>query len=115
MKKPTRAAGLTVSQVARTAGVSVRALHHYDEIGLLRPSARSDAGYRLYNQSDLERLQQIMFFRALELPLDEVARIMTAPAFDVKATLRGQRELLIERLAHCHALIAAVEAAIARL
>ncbi|HEY0711501.1 MAG TPA: MerR family transcriptional regulator [Polyangia bacterium] len=115
MKTPKLALGLTVSQVARAAGVSVRALHHYDEIGLLRPSARSDAGYRLYDQRDLERLQQIMFFRALELPLDEVAKIMNAPAFDVRATLLGQRELLINRLAHCHALIDAVDAAIARL
>jgi DNA-binding transcriptional MerR regulator len=59
----------TVSQVARMAGVSVRALHHYDQIGLLRPSGRSEAGYRLYDQADLERLQQVMFFRALEVPL----------------------------------------------
>jgi DNA-binding transcriptional MerR regulator len=73
MKKPEKPVGLTVSQVARTAGVSVRALHHYDEIGLLRPSARSEASYRVYDRADLARLQQIMFFRALELPLEEVA------------------------------------------
>ena len=104
--------GLTVSQVARIANVSVRALHHYDEIGLLVPSGRSDAGYRLYSDADLSRLQQILFFRALELPLPEIARIMTDPNFDVAATLRYQREMLIEKVARSHALITAVEAAI---
>ena len=59
----------TVSQVARLSGVSVRALHHYDEIGLLQPSGRSASGYRLYDDADLERLQQILFFRELEFPL----------------------------------------------
>jgi DNA-binding transcriptional MerR regulator len=105
---------LTVSTVARLTGISVRALHHYDEIGLLRPSGRSDAGYRLYDDADLLRLQQIMFFRALELPLPEIQRIMSDPRFDVAATLRSQREMLIARLASTHALIGAVEAAIER-
>jgi DNA-binding transcriptional MerR regulator len=105
---------LTVSTVARLSGVSVRALHHYDEIGLLRPSGRSEAGYRLYSEADLVRLQQIMFFRALELPLPEIARIMNDPDFDVAATLRSQREMLVARVASTHALIGAVEEAIAR-
>src|SRR3954466_7891690 len=105
----------TVSQVARMAGLSVRALHHYDEIGLLRPSGRSEAGYRLYDQADLERLQQVMFFRALEVPLDEIARIMTDPEFDVGAALRMQRQLLAGKAVQVHGLIAAVDAAIARL
>jgi DNA-binding transcriptional MerR regulator len=107
--------GLTVSQVSRIANVSVRALHHYDEIGLLVPSARSDAGYRLYDDADLARLQQILFFRALELPLPEIARIMNDPAFDVAAALRYQREMLIEKLARSHALIRAVDAALAEI
>jgi DNA-binding transcriptional MerR regulator len=106
---------LTVSTVARLSGVSVRALHHYDEIGLLQPSGRSDAGYRLYDEADLQRLQQILFFRALELPLPEIARIMKDPAFDVAATLRSQREMLVARLASTHALITAVDAAIVRI
>jgi DNA-binding transcriptional MerR regulator len=105
----------TVSQVARMAGVSVRALHHYDEIGLLRPSGRSEAGYRLYDPADLERLQQVMFFRALEVPLEEIARIMTDPQFDVGAALRMQRQLLAGKAVRVHGLIAAVDAAIARL
>ena len=57
---------LKVSEVARLAGVSIRTLHHYDEIGLVRPSGRSAAGYRLYTQKDLEQLQQVLFFRELE-------------------------------------------------
>ena len=61
---------LTVSQVARLAGVSVRTLHHYDELGLLRPSGRSQAGYRLYEQADLQRLQQVLFFKELGFPLE---------------------------------------------
>ena len=104
----------TVSQVARVAGVSVRALHHYDEIGLLRPSGRSEAGYRLYDQADLERLQQVMFFRALEFPLEEIARIMNDPDFDVPAALRMQRQLLAEKAVQVRGLIAAVDAALAR-
>jgi MerR family transcriptional regulator, thiopeptide resistance regulator len=105
---------LTVSQVARVVGVSVRALHHYDEIGLLRPSERSAAGYRLYSGADLERLQQVLFFRALELPLEEIARIMTDPDFDVGAALRMQRQMLSEKAVKLAALVSAVDAAIER-
>jgi DNA-binding transcriptional MerR regulator len=106
---------MTVSEVARLAGVSVRTLHHYDEIGLLRPSGRSEAGYRLYDPADLERLQQVMFFRALEFPLDEIARIMKDRAFDVGSALRVQRQLLTEKAVRVQGLITAVNAAIARL
>ena len=103
---------LKVSDVARLAGVSIRTLHHYDEIGLLRPSERSPAGYRLYGQGDLERLQQVLFFRELEFPLDEIKRIVADPDFDVGAALLMQRRLLIERATRIKALIAAVDAAI---
>lgn len=106
---------LTVSQVAGIAGVSVRALHHYDEIGLLRPSGRSSAGYRLYSDADLARLQQVLCFRALELPLEEIARIMTDPDYDVGAALRVQRQMLGEKAVRLQALVDAVDAAIARL
>lgn len=108
-------ATMTVSEVARISGVSVRALHHYDEIGLLRPSRRSPAGYRLYSATDLERLQQILFFRALEVPLDDIARIMTDPDYDVGATLRCQREMLIAKVAHGRELIRTIDAAIERI
>jgi len=103
---------LKVSEVARLAGVSIRTLHHYDEIELVRPSGRSAAGYRLYAQKDLERLQQVLFFRELEFPLDEIQRIIGSPNFDVGAALRMQRQLLTERAIRIKALIAAVDAAI---
>jgi len=106
---------LTVSQVAGIAGVSVRTLHHYDEIGLLKPSGRSAAGYRLYSDADLARLQQVLCFRALELSLDDIHRIMTDPAYDVGAALRMQRQLLSERAVKLRALLDAVETAITRL
>ncbi len=106
---------LTVSQVAAVAGVSVRTLHHYDEIGLLRPSGRSAAGYRLYSDGDVERLQQVLFFRALELPLDDIHRIMSDPEFDVASALRMQRQLLAEKTVKLRALVSAVDAALARL
>lgn len=103
---------LQVSEVAKLARVSVRTLHHYDEIGLCKPSARSRAGYRLYAPADLERLQQVLFFRELSFPLDEIQRIVTDPGFDVTAALRMQRQLLTDKAARLRALIAAVEAAL---
>lgn len=103
---------LKVSDVARLAGVTVRTLHHYDEIGLVQPSARSPAGYRLYAQGDLERLQQVLFFRELDFPLDEIKRIVAEPDFDIGAALQMQRRLLAERATRIKALIAAVDAAI---
>ncbi|MGI5865617.1 MAG: MerR family transcriptional regulator, partial [Myxococcales bacterium] len=94
----------------KLAGISVRALHHYDEIGLLSPTGRSEAGYRLYEQEDLQRLQQILFFKVLGFPLEEIARILGDPAFDLRAALRMQRQLLEERAARIRALIKAVDA-----
>lgn len=106
---------LKVSEVARLAGVSVRTLHHYDELGLIRPSGRSAAGYRLYAPADLERLQQVLFFRELDFPLEEIQRILSAPDFDVAVALRMQRQLLSERAARVSSLIKAVDAAITSL
>jgi DNA-binding transcriptional MerR regulator len=103
---------LTVSQVARLAGISVRALHHYDEIGLLQPSGRSEAGYRLYEQPDLQRLQQVLFFKELGFALEEITRIVRDPAFDLRAALLMQRQLLTDRATRVHALIGAVDAAL---
>lgn len=102
----------TVSEVAEVAGVSVRALHHYDEIGLLHPSGRSEAGYRLYSDRDLERLQQVLFFRELGFPLEEIARILSDPSFDRREALRMQRELLSKKKARMDAMIGAVDAAL---
>jgi len=68
-----------VGEVARAAGVTVRALHHYEEIGLLVPSARTISGYRLYGQADLERLQQILFYRELGFSLASIAALLDDP------------------------------------
>ena len=104
--------GLTVSEVARLANISVRALHHYDEIGLLVPSARTAAGYRLYSDADLARLQEILLFRELEIPLDDIATLLSGGAFDRRAALELQREMLLQKAVRTEALIASVERAI---
>jgi DNA-binding transcriptional MerR regulator len=104
--------GYTVSQVAKLAGISIRALHHYDEIGLLRPSSRTGAGYRLYGQPELQRLQQVLFFKELGFPLEEIVKIMRDPGFDLQAALLMQRQLLEEKAARIRALLAAVDAAL---
>jgi DNA-binding transcriptional MerR regulator len=102
----------TVSEVARTAGVSVRTLHHYDATGLLVPSARTEAGYRLYDQRDLERLQEILFFRELGLPLDDIATLLSGGALDRRAALELQREMLSEKVARLKAMIASIDRAL---
>src|SRR5262245_9607545 len=104
--------GLTVSQVSKLSGVSIRTLHHYDEIGLLRPSGRTGGGYRQYGDKELQRLQQVLFFRELEFPLEEITRILRDPDFDLQAALLMQRQLLEEKATQIRALIAAVDAAI---
>ena len=72
----------TVNEVSKLTGVSVRTLHHYDAIGLLKPTTVSEAGYRLYDDTALERLQQILLFRELEFPLKEIKSILDSPNFD---------------------------------
>lgn len=105
----------TVSQVARMAGVSVRTLHHYDQIGLLVPSARTAAGYRLYGQQDLLRLQQILFFKEFGLPLDEVRRILDDPSFDQVRALEQHRQALQQRIVQLTRLLHTVDRTIQRL
>ncbi len=84
----------TVNQLAKLAGVSVRTLHYYDEIGLLAPSYVKDNGYRCYADAELLRLQQILFFRELEFPLSDIVRMMNAPDFDRTEALKDQKRLL---------------------
>ncbi len=84
----------TVQQVSKLTGVSVRTLHHYDQIGLLKPSRITDAGYRLYDDAALARLQTILFFRELEFPLKQIGEIMNTPDFDFSAVLEDQIRLL---------------------
>jgi DNA-binding transcriptional MerR regulator len=103
---------LTVSQLARLAGISVRTLHHYDELGLLRPSGRAANGYRVYEKAQLQRLQQILFYRELDLPLDEIHRIMSDPAFDVRAALIEQRRQFELRSERAQQLIEAIDKAL---
>jgi DNA-binding transcriptional MerR regulator len=96
----------TVSQLARLAGVSVRTLHHYDQIGLLKPATQTAAGYRLYREPELLRLQQILFFKELDFPLQQIQEILDDPEFDQIRALRQHRRELekraerLERLLH---------------
>ncbi|MER6264521.1 MerR family transcriptional regulator [Streptomyces sp900105245] len=99
----------SVGQVAGFAGITVRTLHHYDEIGLLVPSERTYAGHRRYNDADLDRLQQILFFRELGFPLDEVAALLDDPDADPRAHLRRRHELLTVRIEKLQKMAAAVE------
>lgn len=94
---PAAGGGLTVGRLARAAGVTVRTLHHYDEIGLLRPSQRTPAGYRSYAPADVARLQRVLGYRALGLGLDEIAALLSGEADPVEQ-LRRQRELVAERI-----------------
>ncbi|MET9697137.1 MerR family transcriptional regulator [Streptomyces sp. NPDC006529] len=103
--------GYSVGQVAGFARVTVRTLHHYDEIGLLRPSGRSGAGHRRYDDGDLDRLQRILFYRELGFPLDEVAALLDDPATDPQEHLRRQHALLSERIGTLQRMAAAVERA----
>jgi DNA-binding transcriptional MerR regulator len=83
--------GLTVGQVAGQFGVTVRTLHHYDQIGLLVPSERTPAGYRLYTTADITRLQNVVVYRRLGFPLEEIALLLDEPAVDLGEHLRRQR------------------------
>lgn len=109
------AKSFTVSRVSRIAHVTVRTLHHYDEIGLLVPSRRSARGYRLYSGEDLQRLQQILLFRQLGFSLEAIQRLLDEPAYDRRSALRAQRELLRERVRRAEAVIRAVDATLAAL
>ena len=101
--------GYTVGEVARLAGVSVRTLHHYDEIGLVTPRQRSAAGYRLYADDDLRRLQQVLFYRELDFGLDEIAQVLAESGTTVEDHLRRQHRLLRERIARGRQLLDAIE------
>ena len=98
-----------VGEVARIAKVTIRTLHHYDEIGLLVPSGRSSAGYRLYTEADIASLQHIRFHRDLGLALDEIRAILESPDFDSRAVLREHRQRLVQRLSETEALVATID------
>ena len=96
----------TVTEVSKITGVSVRTLHHYDAIGLLRPTAVTEAGYRLYGEEALGRLQTILLFRQLQFPLKQIKEILDSPHFDPQAALAQQIELLELQKARLEGLIA---------
>lgn len=95
----------TVKEVSRLTGVSVRTLHHYDAIGLLEPAQITEAGYRLYDDAALGRLQSILLFRSLQFPLKEIKEILDSPGFDPMQALSQQIKLLEMQRAHLDTLI----------
>jgi DNA-binding transcriptional MerR regulator len=103
----------TVGQVAELHGVTVRTLHHYDEIGLLRPGGRTAAGYRLYTAADLTRLQHVVVYRRLGFPLEQIQQLLDAET-DVGEHLRRQRAAVADRLEELRGLVAAIDRAIER-
>lgn len=97
---------MTIGEVSRRSGVSIRTLRHYDSIGLLKPVKTTEAGYRQYDESALQRLSFILLFRELKLPLKEICRLLDDPAFDPVATLNDQITQLEAQRAHIDHLIA---------
>ena len=95
----------TVQQVSHLTGVSVRTLHHYDAIGLLKPTAVTEAGYRLYDEEALRKLHTILLFRELEFPLRQIKAFLDAPAFDAQQALEDQIRLLELRAEQLNRLI----------
>ena len=95
----------TVNEVSKLTGVSVRTLHHYDEIGLLKPTSVTEAGYRMYDDTALERLQHILLFRELQFPLKDIKKILDSPDFDRNKALEQQIELLMMKKEHLEDLI----------
>ncbi len=100
---------MTVKEVSEITGISVRTLHYYDEIGLLTPSGKSEAGYRLYDEKALERLRQILFFREFDLPLKEIKAVMENPSLDKNEILQMQRRMLLRKKERMERLIASID------
>lgn len=98
-----------IKEVADMAGISVRMLHHYDKIGLLKPESVSAAGYRLYSDENLDRLQQILFFKELNFPLQEIKIILGSPNFNKKEALETHRQLLLEKKVRLEKIIQSVD------
>ena len=99
----------SVQQLAKLAGVTVRTLHHYDQIGLLKPMLIEQNGYRKYGQTELLKLQQILFFREMDFPLEEIAKIVSAPGFNLKQALTDQRRMLEIKKKRLNGLIKTVD------
>jgi len=104
-----------IGEVAKLAHVSVRTLHHYDAVGLLRPTGRSEAGYRLYAAEDLERLQTVLLYKELGFGLGEIRDLLAEPGFDRREALRAQRAQLARRSARIDAMLALIDKTLAAL
>lgn len=102
----------SVRQLARLAGVSVRTLHVYDKLELLKPSVRTDAGYRQYGEAELLRLQQILFYKELDIPLKNIAEILDDPGFDLIEALTGHKHALTARRDRIDTLLHTIDATI---
>jgi DNA-binding transcriptional MerR regulator len=107
--------GYTVKQVAKLSGVSVRTLHHYDEVGLLKPDSVGANGYRYYGKDELLRLQQILFHRELGFPLEEIRQVLDAPDFDRAAALKAHKARLEAQTKRYRRLVKTIEATLAEL
>lgn len=103
----------TVQKLGKLAGVSTRTLRYYDEIGILKPARINSSGYRIYGQKEVDRLQQILFYRELGVSLEKIKEIMTSPSFNEAKALREHREKLLEKRNQLDLLIANVEKTIA--
>ncbi len=101
--------GYRVGEVAKLAGVTIRTLHHYEKIGLLAPSQRTAAGYRLYTDADLDRLSRVLYYRELGFPLDDIARLLADPSTARLEHLRRQQSLLHQQLHRVQAMVEAIE------
>ncbi|MBD5097152.1 MAG: MerR family transcriptional regulator [Lachnospiraceae bacterium] len=99
----------TVKEISDLTGISVRTLHYYDEIGLLKPTEKSESGYRLYDDKALETLQQILFFREFDIPLKEIKAVMEIPALERNQILTMQRKMLIAKKERMERLIASID------
>ncbi|WP_043930890.1 MerR family transcriptional regulator [Bacillus sp. EB01] len=99
----------TVQKLANLAGISARTLRYYDEIGILKPSRINSSGYRIYGSAEVNRLQQILFYRELDVPLETIKEIIVAPGYDEAAALRDHREKLLEKRRQLELLIANVD------
>ncbi|AJS57297.1 MerR family transcriptional regulator [Paenibacillus sp. IHBB 10380] len=103
----------TIQKLAHMAGVSTRTLRYYDQIDILRPARTNSSGYRIYGQSEIDRLQQILFYRELGVNLDKIKEIITSPTFDGEYALREHREKLLEKREQLDQLIANVDKTLA--
>lgn len=103
----------TVQKLARIAGISTRTLRYYDEVGLLKPARTNASGYRIYGQAEVDRLQQILFYRELDVSLDVIREIITDPAFDRAEALMRHREQLLEKRNQLDVLLTNVDKTIA--